>query len=105
MSRTNKGGKPIGWEYWGKRKGGSFVDRETSHKIERMQLKEELHNLPNYHEPNKIGYDGTHEHPDIVRALSSKGVVKVWVDSNCDYISIDGKYLMEVDDFYNDYYY
>ena len=45
MSRTNKGGKPLGWEYWGKRKGGSWVDRETSHKIERMQLKEELHNL------------------------------------------------------------
>ena len=42
MSRTNKGGKPLGWEYWGKRKGGSWVDRETSHKIERMQLKEEL---------------------------------------------------------------
>ena len=42
MSRTNKGGKPLGWEYWGKRKGGYWVDRETSHKMERMQLKEEL---------------------------------------------------------------
>lgn len=41
MSRSKTGGKPLGWEYWGKRKGGSWVDRKTSHKIERMQLKEE----------------------------------------------------------------
>ena len=44
MSRSKRGGKPIGWEYWGKRKGGSWVDRETSHKMERMQLKEKLRN-------------------------------------------------------------
>ena len=44
MSRTNKGGKPIGWEYWGKRKVGWTVDRKTSHKMERMQLKEKLRN-------------------------------------------------------------
>ena len=24
MSRSKKGGKPTGWEYWGKRKGGVF---------------------------------------------------------------------------------
>ena len=41
MSRSKKGGKPIGWEYWGKRKGGFWVDRKTSHKLERMQFKEE----------------------------------------------------------------
>lgn len=42
MSRSVRGGKPIGWEYWGKRKGGWCVDRQTSHKMERMQHKEEL---------------------------------------------------------------
>ena len=41
MSRSKKGGKPLGWECWGKRKGGSWADRKTSHKIERMQFKEE----------------------------------------------------------------
>ena len=40
MSRSYCGGKPTGWEYWGKRKGSFFVDRRTSHKLERMQLKE-----------------------------------------------------------------
>lgn len=40
MSRSQCGGKPIGWDYWGKRKGGWCVDRKTSHKMERMQLKE-----------------------------------------------------------------
>ena len=40
MSRSHSGGKPIGWEYWGRRKGGFWVDRKTSHKMERMQLKE-----------------------------------------------------------------
>lgn len=44
MSRSKRGGKPIGWEYWGKRKGGYCVDRKTSHKMERMQLKEKLRN-------------------------------------------------------------
>ena len=41
MSRSIVGGKPTGWEYWGKRKGSWCVDRKTSHKMERMQLKEE----------------------------------------------------------------
>lgn len=41
VSRTKKGSKPLGWEYWGKRKGGWCVDRKTSHKMERMQHKEE----------------------------------------------------------------
>ena len=41
MSRSIVGGKPVGWEYWGKRKGSYWVDRKTSHKMERMQLKEE----------------------------------------------------------------
>lgn len=41
MSRSKRGGKPTGWEYWGKRKGGYNVDRKTSHKMERMQFKEE----------------------------------------------------------------
>ena len=41
MSRSIVGGKPVGWEYWGKRKGSWCVDRKTSHKMERMQLKEE----------------------------------------------------------------
>ena len=41
MSRSIVGGKPVGWEYWGKRKGSWCVDRRTSHKMERMQLKEE----------------------------------------------------------------
>ena len=41
MSRSIVGGKPTGWEYWGKRKGSYWVDRRTSHKMERMQLKEE----------------------------------------------------------------
>ena len=41
MSRPIVGGKPTGWEYWGKRKGSWCVDRKTSHKMERMQLKEE----------------------------------------------------------------
>ena len=40
MSRSHSGGKPIGWEYWGRRKGSFWVDRKTSHKMERMQLKE-----------------------------------------------------------------
>ena len=44
MSRSKRGGKPIGWKYWGKRKGGWTVDRKTSHKMERMQLKEKLRN-------------------------------------------------------------
>lgn len=41
MSRTQKGSKPLGWEYWGKRKGSGCVDRKTSHRMERMQHKEE----------------------------------------------------------------
>ena len=41
MSKSVVGGKPTGWEYWGKRKGNWCVDRKTSHKMERMQLKEE----------------------------------------------------------------
>ena len=41
MSLSIVGGKPTGWEYWGKRKGSYWVDRRTSHKMERMQLKEE----------------------------------------------------------------
>jgi len=41
LSNTKKGGKPCGWEYWGKRKGGFWVDRRTSHKMERMQHKEQ----------------------------------------------------------------
>ena len=41
MSRSIVGGKPFGWEYWGKRKGSYWVGRKTSHKMERMQLKEE----------------------------------------------------------------
>ena len=41
MSRSKRGGKATGWEYWGKRKGGFCVDRRTSHKMERMQLKEQ----------------------------------------------------------------
>lgn len=41
MSRSVVGGKPFGWDYWGKRKGVYWVDRKTSHKMERMQLKEE----------------------------------------------------------------
>ena len=41
MSRSKKGGKPTSWEYWGKRKGGFCVDRKTSHKMERMQFKEQ----------------------------------------------------------------
>ena len=41
MSRSVRGGKPISYEYWGRRKGGSYVDRRMSHKMERMQLKEE----------------------------------------------------------------
>lgn len=42
MSRSRRGGKPVGWEHWGKRKGSGCVDRRTSHKMERMQLKEIL---------------------------------------------------------------
>ena len=38
MSRSVVGGKPSGYEYWGKRKGSYWVDRKTSHKRERMQL-------------------------------------------------------------------
>lgn len=38
----------MGWEYWGKRKGGWCVDRRTSHKMERMQLKEEARSLVNF---------------------------------------------------------
>lgn len=41
MSRSIRGGKPVGYEYWGRRKGGSYVDRRMSHKMERMKLKEE----------------------------------------------------------------
>lgn len=41
MSRSVVGGKPFGWEYWGKRKGSYWVDRKKSHKMERMQLKEQ----------------------------------------------------------------
>ena len=41
MSRSKRGGKPTGWEYWGKRKGSYWVGRKTSHKMERMQLKEQ----------------------------------------------------------------
>ena len=43
MSRDIRGSKPVGWEYWGKRKGSWCVDRRTSHKMERMQLKEQLY--------------------------------------------------------------
>lgn len=45
MSRTQKGSKPLGWDYWGKRKGSWCVDRKTSHKMERMQHKEEDRDL------------------------------------------------------------
>lgn len=41
MSISIVGSKPVGYEYWGKRKGGYWVDRKTSHKMERMQFKEE----------------------------------------------------------------
>ena len=34
MSRSIVGGKPTGWEYFGKRKGSWCVDRKTSHKME-----------------------------------------------------------------------
>lgn len=41
MSRTRKGSKPVGFEYWGKMKGGSMVDRKTSTKMQRMEYKEQ----------------------------------------------------------------
>ena len=47
MSRTKKGSKPTGYEYWGKMKGGGMVDRKTSTKMQRMFDKEELRKLVN----------------------------------------------------------
>lgn len=46
MSRTIKGKKPIGWDYWGKRPigGGSFgtKNKRVGIKIERAKLKQKL---------------------------------------------------------------
>lgn len=103
MSRTKKGGKPLGWEYWGRRAGSYFLDRHDCHKRERAIEREMINNLPKYHEPNKIGYDGTHEHPDIVHRLQHLGIVKVWVNSNSDYISINGKFYRDLDEWYLGY--
>ncbi|AXF41495.1 hypothetical protein SHAb15599_00141 [Acinetobacter phage SH-Ab 15599] len=44
MSRTRKGSKPVGYEYWGKRPGSYWVDRKTCHRKERMEGKDEVRN-------------------------------------------------------------
>lgn len=81
MSRSKKGGKPLGWEYWGKRKGGSWVDRKTSHKIERMQFKEEDRKLieeeigvvlGKVKFTGKGGYDGENKHANSILSVGEE---------------------------------
>ena len=100
MSRTNKGGKPMGWEYWGKRKGGSFVDRETSHKIERMQLKEELREEL---EDGLTEYYGDHNYiddPHFKSLFPDANYIEVYHHYifGYDVLVVDGKHFGELSD-------
>lgn len=67
MSRTTKGKKPIGYDYWGKRpysgKGFGPAIKHLTHKAERAQAKQSL-----LHEPLEPEYDDREWVPDDFRA-------------------------------------
>lgn len=51
MSRTRKGTKTPGYEYWGKRPGGAMppgrISKKITHKAERRQARKETTHVPN----------------------------------------------------------
>ena len=101
MSRSHCGGKPLGWEYWGKRKGGFWVDRNTSHKMERMQLKE-LNKIEIEEGINELYSDDEviYTDPYMKSLYPNANKISSYYHYVCGYdvLVVDGKFAGELND-------
>lgn len=109
MSRTRKGSKPMGYDYWSKRpysKNGYGKDvKDMTHRKERAMSKEELYK-------ENVENDSTNDHPYIVNYFIKQGInIEIQAQHPCSLDVIfdikTGKWLGYVSDFcfiHNDMY-
>ena len=101
MSRTKRGGKPFGYDYWSKRPcsglGYGKHIKDMCHSVERMQSKEILLN------ENTSKYS-TDDYPNVVKYFEKKGItIEIVAEHPCNldviFDKVSGKWLGYVDDF------
>ena len=100
MSRSNVGTKPLGLEYFGKRKGGYLVDRKTSHKMERMQLKEQLREDIDIGLQEYCELEVSHDHCLTMKSLfpKAKSITSYYHHVfGYDVLMVDGEFQGELD--------